>query len=374
VYLLLMTQPEDVDVPHIPLGLKRDVSSPAFARALDDLARLLARATLVSEEALVALQNRVYLDISDDRAMARVLDFLPHALSSENIETHLNRLLREAQSSGVVAEDARAFIDVARRHPAMTTIGASGGAAPMDIATHIAAGLPSGLRVFRRFLVDRFGYLVVEAHPDGRRLTFHLSQVAMSLRGVKAPLLPEGLALLDSERFPYRLWDATLPKPDLDGYLKSARQHLEICWDQSTSPLAYSSAKSRTCIPRIHAPSRGVSRHSSFFLQRLLATAGFGHWSIAGGTCTDIEGRPRPHWWLEQDGVIVDLTADQRGHAPVIRTSATDPRYVRTASESKQSKVAGLKRTVVEWEAGKTPAEESYNQVADSYQHLLLGQ
>lgn len=88
--------------------------------------------------------------------------------------------------------------------------------------------------------------------------------------------------------------------------------------------------------------SRWMCRYSSIFLATLLRELeGQETWSIVGGrppkslnataagefgmlACDDTWN---DHCWVTGRGLIIDLTADQFGHAPVIVTASSDPRY-----------------------------------------------
>lgn len=66
------------------------------------------------------------------------------------------------------------------------------------------------------------------------------------------------------------------------------------------------------------------------------------------------------HWWMERDGVIIDLTADQFGWDPIVVTDSKDARYNKIERRSKNTLVSGLKNTVKNWNGvAVTFADES---------------
>lgn len=91
--------------------------------------------------------------------------------------------------------------------------------------------------------------------------------------------------------------------------------------------------------PGAEPPSKNTCGRSSLFLQRVLVDRGYearwtngiprlaedapdlGPFGFFGGA------RWESHAWVECDGFIVDVTADQFGAPPVLVTPATDPRY-----------------------------------------------
>jgi hypothetical protein len=98
-----------------------------------------------------------------------------------------------------------------------------------------------------------------------------------------------------------------------------------------------------------HPLSRWMCRYTSIFLATLLRELhGEDAWKIVGGrppqttTATDkaqvgilaCDGTWNDHCWVEGFGFIVDLTADQFGHVPVIVTIAPDPRYRSNLTEN----------------------------------------
>lgn len=117
---------------------------------------------------------------------------------------------------------------------------------------------------------------------------------------------------------PTRLWDAAT----------RSRAFLEDIW-----PAWHAE---RGTVPTI--PSAWTCSRSSLFLQRVL----YEDYSIASNWVTgcpqDEEGHPvaagfltedgwQGHSWLEVPGLIIDITADQFGLAPVIILCAKDTRY-----------------------------------------------
>jgi len=113
--------------------------------------------------------------------------------------------------------------------------------------------------------------------------------------------------------------------------------------------------------PGAEPPSKNTCGRSSLFLQRVLADRGhkatwtngiprlgenapeLGPFGFFSGT------RWESHAWVECDGFIVDVTADQFGARPVLVTPATDPSYgARTLDTASPEAVAARQRTVDE--------------------------
>lgn len=108
------------------------------------------------------------------------------------------------------------------------------------------------------------------------------------------------------------------------------RPFLETCWRRWKAE----SAKG-TC--PLEADSAGMCGFTSAFLAEALARTVGGEWRVAGGrpfsgggvTCP--QGRLNGHFWcVSDDGVIVDLTADQFGLPTVLVTTLKDSRYSET--------------------------------------------
>jgi hypothetical protein len=111
--------------------------------------------------------------------------------------------------------------------------------------------------------------------------------------------------------------------------------------------------------PGVEPASTNTCGRSSLFLQRVLADHGcVAVW--ANGVPRLNEGGPdlgpfgfftglrwESHAWVECDGFIVDVTADQFGAPPVIVTPASDPRYcAHTFDTASAEAIAARKRTV----------------------------
>lgn len=86
------------------------------------------------------------------------------------------------------------------------------------------------------------------------------------------------------------------------------------------------------------------------FVLRLLGAVGIEGWHVAGGFMRPKEGLKQPHYWLENGGTILDLTADQFGWEPVILSTEPDERYEASKDMSKKSRVTTLLATVRQWE------------------------
>jgi len=83
------------------------------------------------------------------------------------------------------------------------------------------------------------------------------------------------------------------------------------------------------------ACSEGMCGFTAAFTAEALRLLDGGEWRVAGGwpqsgggmACR--ERRLNAHFWaVSDDGLVVDLTADQFGHPSVIVTGRHDPRYV----------------------------------------------
>lgn len=146
------------------------------------------------------------------------------------------------------------------------------------------------------------------------------------------------------------------PKQELDldelaARLPDIRAHLIACWDFTKAKYVRSNFHAKVWRPRLYCSSAGFCRHTSLFLQRLLLKLGFGDWKCAGGTCFDhLEGHFAPHWWLERDGIILDLTADQFDFVQIVLCEAVNAGYRRQDNRSHQSNIAFLGEVVGQWE------------------------
>ena len=133
--------------------------------------------------------------------------------------------------------------------------------------------------------------------------------------------------------------------------LAAARAHLELCWRFSKAEFARNRFLQRRWAERQWTPSAGFCRHSSFFLQRLLHASGFGDWRARGGTCLDLAtGNHEPHWWLESDGYLLDMTAGQFGHEATALLPVSDGRYRAQDSRCGQRTISTLGSVVEQWE------------------------
>lgn len=146
---------------------------------------------------------------------------------------------------------------------------------------------------------------------------------------------------------------ATPATSAMEAALCSLREFLLPCWHWTQQNLLDHgqrfSLQKMTALP--FPLSTNMCRHTTLFLQQLLADAGDSRWRVAGGRLAqqDAALAPIDHYWLEADGWILDLTADQAGWDPVIVVPHDDPRYARDAARCKQKSVATLKGTVSQW-------------------------
>ena len=81
--------------------------------------------------------------------------------------------------------------------------------------------------------------------------------------------------------------------------------------------------------------SEGMCGFSASFMALALSALEGSDWRVAGGWPQSGGGMACPrrslkaHFWtVSEDGIVVDLTADQFGHPCIIVTGANDPRYV----------------------------------------------
>lgn len=111
--------------------------------------------------------------------------------------------------------------------------------------------------------------------------------------------------------------------------------------------------------------SRWMCRYSSLFLATLLRELQSEHvWEIVGGRPPqDTDATPQAqvgmlgcdgtwhdHCWVKGNELIIDLTADQFGYAPVIVTHASDHRYRANLAEIDLEKdLQKLRRRPMQW-------------------------
>jgi hypothetical protein len=135
--------------------------------------------------------------------------------------------------------------------------------------------------------------------------------------------------------------------------LCSLREFLLPCWhwtqQNSLDHGQRFSVQKMTALP--FPLSTNMCRHTTLFLQQQLALAGDSRWRVAGGWLANKDATVPliRHYWLEADGFILDLTADQAGWDEVILTPDDDVRYTREASHCKQKLVSTLKGTTSQW-------------------------
>jgi hypothetical protein len=128
----------------------------------------------------------------------------------------------------------------------------------------------------------------------------------------------------------------TDPVPAALAFAKAIRVFLEPHW------AAWHEAKKRRTAgsnpaDRDTPPSEGMCRFTAVFLAAVLPEELGGLWRIRGGSpwpplypnggLADSQGTWHSHYWLQQGRFILDITADQFGHEPVVYTSSNDPRY-----------------------------------------------
>lgn len=130
--------------------------------------------------------------------------------------------------------------------------------------------------------------------------------------------------------------------------LAGLRAFLEQCWHWSHG--VYYDGGFKRKEPKPVIPSTFMCRHTSSVLLELL-TPLEPTWRLNGGTMATDDGRePQPHWWIENDHVIVDLTADQFGWPSAVTvTPLDDPRYTREPGATNRRWITGLKTTLQQW-------------------------
>lgn len=145
--------------------------------------------------------------------------------------------------------------------------------------------------------------------------------------------------------------------------LQLVRDYLPQCWQWTHENIVrYGqrfSLNKPVSVPEVL--STNMCRHTTLFLLRLMESAGISGSRVAGGFMRTTEGLNEPHYWLEHEDFILDLTADQFGWKPIEFTGREDERYQKRAEMSKKSLVSGLKGTIVQWEG----AGASFWQEAD---------
>ncbi|WP_088892892.1 hypothetical protein [Leptolyngbya ohadii] len=110
--------------------------------------------------------------------------------------------------------------------------------------------------------------------------------------------------------------------------------------------------------------SRWMCRYSSIFLATLLREQSQEPWSIVGGRpprslnakvegefgILAWDGTWNDHCWVTGRGLIIDLTADQFGHDPIIVTASSDPRYRANLTEDEMAQdFQKLQRRSTQW-------------------------
>jgi hypothetical protein len=117
-------------------------------------------------------------------------------------------------------------------------------------------------------------------------------------------------------------------------------------------------------------PAHGMCRLSSAMLADVMTEATGRRWKVHGGDTWngDVggmlgqDGEWHAHYWIREGKTIVDITADQFGHDPVIVASSKDDRYKANYSRSElASHLANVRVTKARWvEAlGNTGVETS---------------
>lgn len=146
-----------------------------------------------------------------------------------------------------------------------------------------------------------------------------------------------------------------MPTSEITTFAVTVRQFLEPHW--------LTAHQSWNEIP--DPLSRWMCRYSSIFLATLLRELQSEHvWEIVGGRPpqhTDAtppvqigmlgcDGTWHDHCWVKGNGLIIDLTADQFGYAPVIATHASDYRYCANLTEiDLQKDLQKLRRRPMQW-------------------------
>lgn len=129
--------------------------------------------------------------------------------------------------------------------------------------------------------------------------------------------------------------------------LADLRLFLATCWEW-THEVHYARSFPRKD-PRPTISSTYMCRHTSRMLLELLDEVDPG-WKLAGGTIKTLDERDaQPHWWIEKDGLIIDLTADQFGWEPITVVPTSDVRYQSLPEAASKSWIRGLTTTMATW-------------------------
>ena len=106
--------------------------------------------------------------------------------------------------------------------------------------------------------------------------------------------------------------------------------------------------------PDLLTPSQGTCGRSSLLLRDVLRDAGFDAHFACGSPVEGARGYHAPrgwlgHAWVRVEGLIVDVTADQFGAAPVLITPEDDPRYAEGKDMAEEEFIARRQRMAATW-------------------------
>lgn len=174
------------------------------------------------------------------------------------------------------------------------------------------------------------------------------------------------------------------------------RSHLELCWEFSRASVLKSLTVGDNPIGLPNVQSTLMCRHSVLFTYQLLKSIGIDNVRVGGGLLVLSNNTPSdnfniwgsyvydqadgtqaiPHYWLEVNGLVMDLTGDQAGYSSVVLVAADQASmFIKNDSESKLAKIRSVQSVVNQWRAeqpiGMSRDAELYSRISDSYLKLL---
>jgi len=154
--------------------------------------------------------------------------------------------------------------------------------------------------------------------------------------------------------------DTFTDKPTAEQVARKVRSFLEAHWTEWHETKKAERAKWADTPYEYAMPSERMCRFTVAFLAIVLRKETGETWKIRGGSpwppkypdggMLSTSGNWEGHYWLERNGTIIDITADQFGYEPVLITSSTDPRYKPNYSPSEiKSHLADARITPAKW-------------------------
>lgn len=198
-------------------------------------------------------------------------------------------------------------------------------------------------------------------------------------------------------------------------FIADLRDYLEYCCRQSHENMANTgfhknvSVVSRDVMEGKCPASTTFCRHTSFIARYLLRKMFNEDWKVAGGYCESLfmtaeeavkeseleriqtSGKAQKvfdngwlitpdirclgaHWWLEKDGIILDLSADQFGHETIVISTDDDPRYIKEAERCGASQLNSIRSTAMKWLENDfgfhSKSGKYYNDLKERHDHL----